>query len=237
MFKTLITKNSVLFDDKLKKSVLNLCKHLSNFSSNHWINDFESFISCEKLKAKNYFLIEDKCNVLNKLNAENMSVLLETKVNNVFKWTFDDKSCALIELNDKSYLLRREIRRSMGLENNINKKKFSVNNCRYLSITSCPKILSKNSSNVKKNTNFIQRMDSRKKDNMYLSLDYLKTFKSNEELLKFLLSDKNVSELDHKIRFFLISQLERYICQSSFKDYQILPFGSSIAGMRSPSND
>ena len=235
MLKTLFGKNYVLFDDKLgfNRNVLSFCKHLStNSSPNHRITEFESLITSEKIKAKNYLLIEDKCNVLAKLNSESVSLVLETKVNKVHKWTFNDKNCALVEINDDNYNLRRDIRRNFGIESK--SKKPSVNSLRYICLNSCPKLLNdfslRNSS--KENPNSIQRLNSRKRDTLYLNVNHLReSFKSNEELLQYLLSDKDVSDLDLKIRFFITSQLERYICQSIFKDYQILPFGSSIAGV------
>ena len=239
MFRTLIVMNHVLFEDKLAlfcrftSSFVNFCKHLStNSLSNHRISEFESLIASEKMKAKNYLVIEDKCNVLPKLNCESVSLLLETQVNKVLKWTFNEKNCALIVINDQNYSLRRDIIRNCGIE--LKSKKTSINSLRYICLNTCPKLLNDSSlrNQNQRNTDSVQPLGSRKKESLYLNVNHLReSFKSNEDLLKYLLLGKNVSDLDLKMRFYILSQLERFVCHSYFKDYQILPFGSSIAGI------
>ena len=233
MLKTTPLINPILIDDKLKycKNVYKYCRQLSTASQeNRKISEFESVINSEKLKAKNYFVIQDKCNVLTKLNEDNVSQLLETKVERIFKWIFNNNNCALVELKDKNYLLRQETRRNLGYESR--KSLVSINNSRFISLNTCPKFLSnKRTARSSGDQNGSIEKLSKKRD-VFLNVDYLRQMsKTNNELLRFLLDDKYISNLDLKLRYYIINQLETFICQSFFKDYRILPFGSTIAGI------
>jgi hypothetical protein len=149
-------------------------------------------------------------------------------VDQIFKWTFDKHNCSLIELNDENFLLHQNIRKSFGFSD-----KSMIKNTKIISINRWPKNFvhkpNRNSNNSHKE---VQQMNTRKQESNSLDVNQLKLlFKTNEEFLNFLLSDKHLNELGLKLRFFIITQLESFICNGLFNTYRILPFGSSIAGI------
>ncbi len=220
----------------LKNCVLNnrsnpiMCRNLvTNIENNDKIEDFVSMIDKQKISAKKYLLIKDNINILSELNVENLSKLLDSKVDQIFKWNFNKQNCALIQLNDQNFLLHQNIRKSFGFSD-----KSIIKNTRIISINHWPKNYvqksNRNSNNSHKEV--VQRMNTRKHESNGLDVNQLKLlFKTNEEFLNFLLSDKHLDELGLKLRFFIITQLEGFICNGLFNTYRILPFGSSIAGI------
>lgn len=230
-------KNSISIDDKLIncKNVYKFCKHLSTLSKeNQKISEFESVINSEKLKAKKYFIIQDNCNVLSKLNKDNVSLLLDTGVDRIHKWVFKNNNCALVELEDDKYLMKHDVRRRLGFESRRSLQ--VINNSRFFALNDYPQLVTNKrtvSANNGGDNGAIERLTSKRRD-IFLDVDYLRTtFKTNKELIACLLNGKCISDLDLKLRFYIINQLETMICQSFFRHHRILPFGSTIAGISS----
>ncbi|CAG2181128.1 unnamed protein product, partial [Oppiella nova] len=111
-----------------------------------------------------------------------------------------------------------------------------TNGLKFITLKTCPR-LSPNKTNSG-NNDVIRELTTRRRDASYLNTNYLRQImKTNEELLSYLVYDKHFDVLDLKLRFYIISQLEQYICHTFFKNHQILPFGSSIAGLGTPNSD
>jgi hypothetical protein len=226
MFKSLIEKQLFL-KNNLNKS-LNLvkvsqifCKKLSTNSTLN-VKQFESMIETEKKSAKKYLLLEDKCNILSKLNVENVSKLLDIKATDLWKWSFGSHNCALIQFNKEIDV--KNISNRLGLNSN----SFPINT-RMISIDSVPKNwFSENNCN-QSNDNSIKTLSS-KRDETLKVIESKNLYKTNEEFLNFLLNDKQLTELEIKLRFFVIIQLEELLCNGPFNKFVILPFGSSLAG-------
>ncbi|CAG2113147.1 unnamed protein product [Medioppia subpectinata] len=113
---------------------------------------------------------------------------------------------------------------------------------KFITLNACPPVLSANhkAGDQREEQKEIREMTSRRRDTYQLNVNYLRQCfgnKSNEELMLYLVNGKHWDELDLKLRFYIVSQLEQYVCQSHFKSYQILPFGSSIAGLGTPNSD
>ncbi|XP_054153143.1 poly(A) RNA polymerase, mitochondrial-like [Oppia nitens] len=249
MLATIVGQHAKQSAALLRQSLNIVCghKYLATNSSvgsvpNEKLSEFESIIAAEKLKANNYLLIEDKCDVLSRLTPATLSQLLETRVDRVHKWQFSQNNCALVELYDPDYRLNRYILRNFGITTD--KKQPPKYNLKFLSLNSCPKLLlptnrhSTAANNSGQRSEVIRELTSRRRDAYYLNASFMKqSFKTNDEIMKYLVSDKDFDDLDLKLRFYIISQLEQYICQSYFKSYHILPFGSSIAGLGTPNSD
>jgi hypothetical protein len=226
MFKSLIEKQ-LLLKNNLNKS-LNLvkisqilCKKVSTNSTLN-VKQFESMIETEKKSAKKYLLLEDKCNILSKLNVENVSKLLDIKAIDLWKWSFGSHNCALIQFNKEIDV--KNISNRLGFNSN----SFAINT-RMISIDSVPKKwFSENDCN-ESNDNSIKTLNS-KRDETLKVIESKNFYKTNEEFLNFLLNDKQLTELEIKLRFFVIIQLEELLCNGAFNKFVILPFGSSLAG-------
>jgi hypothetical protein len=226
MFKSLIEKQ-LLLRNNLNKS-LNLvkvsqilCKKVSTNSTLN-VKQFESMIETEKKSAKKYLLLEDKCNILSKLNVENVSKLLDIKAIDLWKWSFGSHNCALIQFNKEIDV--KNISNRLGFNSN----SFAINT-RMISIDSVPKKwFSENNCN-QSNDNSIKTLSS-KRDETLKVIESKNLYKTNEEFLNFLLNDKQLTELEIKLRFFVIIQLEELLCNGVFNKFVILPFGSSLAG-------
>ncbi|CAG2110173.1 unnamed protein product [Medioppia subpectinata] len=215
---------------------LNRRQHYSQtLAPNQWFSEFERQMNGQKERADKYLLIEDKCQSLAKLNAKSLSQLLETKVNHIHKWVFNANHCALVELDDRRYTLRREITRQFQTSDQHTARHRSspsmATQLKFITLNACPPVLSANhkAGDQREEQKEIREMTSRRRDTYQLN--------SNEELMLYLVNGKHWDELDLKLRFYIVSQLEQYVCQSHFKSYQILPFGSSIAGLGTPNSD
>lgn len=54
---------------------------------------------------------------------------------------------------------------------------------------------------------------------------------SNDELINHITESYTLSNFDIYLKYFIITQLEDILCQSTFKDFRIFPFGSSLNGL------
>ncbi|KAI7695319.1 hypothetical protein SSS_06600 [Sarcoptes scabiei] len=60
-------------------------------------------------------------------------------------------------------------------------------------------------------------------------LNELKEKYPSNEFIGRLIEQNSLNELDIQLRYFIITQLEEILCGSVFRDFQIFPFGSSLA--------
>jgi len=203
------------------EKVLQLCRKLST-NSTQKLRNFESVIDSEKTSAKKYLLLEDKCNVLSKLNIENVEKLLDFKINSLWKYRYGSHNCCLVQLNreiDVSHVTNR-----FGYDSN----SFPVKT-RMIRINSIPDKLLTDINNNESNDNSTEVL-IRKRDDSLKVAALKRLFNTNEELLNYLLNHNQLNELTIKLRFFIILQLEELLCNGAFNQFRILPFGSSLAG-------
>lgn len=62
------------------------------------------------------------------------------------------------------------------------------------------------------------------------SAELMKQFPTSELLIDHLTESNSLSQLDREIRYFLITQIEDILCTGVFGQFQVYPFGSSLAG-------
>lgn len=182
---------------------------------------FESTIQEEKLSANKYILLEDKCGSWAKLDSQIVSHLIQADVQHLHKYKFRGRHCALVQLKED---FDCDVNR-FGCDSN----SFPMRH-RMICINSMPKISPK-STTSKESSESVTQLINTKEEGVFLNANELRRlFKSNEEMLNFLLTDRYLCRLSFMLRFFVIKQLEQLLCVGPFNQFQIMPFGSSLAG-------
>lgn len=183
---------------------------------------FESFhdmIGHEKLDAKNFVLLEDASNKIEALDITAMSRFLDWKVTKLFKYQVAKRKYALVGLED--YEGFRSSSKRISLDGQLMPIK-----SRLLRVNEVPSIYLPGGSHKSEE---LEDLAVSSKTRLLTVKRILKTTNREgiEGAVESLAHFASMSEFGYKSRYFLLNQLEEFICTGVFNGYEIHPFGSS----------
>lgn len=186
--------------------------------------NFNDLIKTNKNDSKRLILVENLAtkNSISMINGPSLSEHLNVKIDQFWSWNYRRRNFVLIRLNKIDDVAKIQSicgynLHALPIRTRMMETNFSTTGHH-----------SPSKSHYELGTNF-------KKS---LSCSELKDrFPTNEQLIAHLTEMNSLNELDVQLRYFLITQLEDIICHSVFADFNIYPFGSSLAGLGDSTSD
>ena len=191
------------------------------FREQGYQRSFDSFwqmVRTEKADAKNFILIEDRCSSIEKQTSQNLSQLLDTQVDQLYKYRIGRRAFSLVKLQDYSNFTGR-------VEPAQTDRSFPIRT-RMLILKNFKPQASENPTRV------ISDITKSKP-----GLDVWLRNKDVDEAANSISSASKMTQFGSKLRFFFLNQIEEIVCNGALSDFRILPFGSSVNGFGSDSSD
>ncbi|KAH7640388.1 hypothetical protein HUG17_7855 [Dermatophagoides farinae] len=187
--------------------------------------NFNDLIKTNKNDSKRLILVENLAtkNSISMINGPSLSEHLNVKIDQFWSWNYRRRNFVLIRLNKIDDVAKIQSicgynLHALPIRTRMMETNFSTTGHHH----------TPSKSHYELGTNF-------KKS---LSCSELKDrFPTNEQLIAHLTEMNSLNELDVQLRYFLITQLEDIICHSVFADFNIYPFGSSLAGLGDSTSD
>ncbi|XP_053205588.1 poly(A) RNA polymerase, mitochondrial-like [Panonychus citri] len=174
-------------------------------------------VDAEKEEAKNYILLEDKTLRLKVTEKSILETILDSPVNNYWDYWIKDKHFFLIRLKDSEEFISKS-------KSIICEAKFPIMS-KFFSITKLPHSekklpeIAKNRSDIRLN-----RQSCKLPEN-------LDPNRPVDETMRKFIRNLALSELECKLKFFIINSFEELLCRGVFGAFQLTPFGSSVNGL------
>ena len=230
----LIFVNNILFRNNLNLVKL-LRTHIKCTSGGPQVLSTQSTpfllkVKQEKASAKKSILVEDKCGCVNLINENYFEQIFGEKVEKLWKYKYMKKDCILVQFQNEISQQKIDSQNAIG----VSEASFPIKSRMFVLNSFVGKINQENqekNTETRKNEDLIKLSPRNEDVDTYSANELKRLFQSNAELLKFLLQEKNLTELEMKLRFFMIIQLEQFLCSGIYNCFCILPFGSSFAGL------
>lgn len=177
---------------------------------------FGDMVNKEKQDSKKFIVIEDKCSSIGYYSQETLSQVLDTAVEEVFRFAVGPRSLALVKVADVDHFLKTF---SPSQDDQL----FPVHS-RILKMTRFPKNVSKIASEDQLRNISLGKIMSDKR------LDIVRKNPDPEQAIRLLTESCSMTEFGCKLRFIFLNHLQETICSGIFSHFLMLPFGSSVNG-------
>ncbi|OTF81149.1 hypothetical protein BLA29_004882 [Euroglyphus maynei] len=184
--------------------------------------NFKNLIETNKNDSKRLMLVENLSAKNSTINGNSLRERFNVKIDNFWTWNYRRRNFALIQLNQIDDVAK--IQSICGYNFHALPIRTRMIETNFSAVDHVPSSKShyELGTNVKKSLSCSELKDR---------------FPTNEQLIVHLTEMNSLNELDIMLRYFLITQLEEIICQSVFADFNIYPFGSSLAGLGDSTSD
>uniref|UniRef100_T1KIT4 Poly(A) RNA polymerase mitochondrial-like central palm domain-containing protein n=1 Tax=Tetranychus urticae TaxID=32264 RepID=T1KIT4_TETUR len=195
---------------------LNRKDSTTSYIYQHTYSSYQEMIAKEKQNAKSYMLIEDLTSKLKIDSKSNIESILDTPVTNYWEYWIGNKHYFLVSLTDYPSFEKKS-------ETILPEAKFPMS-LRIYQITKLPSTKVSNESN-KMST---KRWDLRMHRQSVKSANLLDGNDNLDENIRQFTYNISQSELECKLKFFVINAFEEFFCQGVFNAFHLVPFGSSV---------
>lgn len=184
-------------------------------SYQHSFTTFTDMIRKEKEDARNYLVIEDKSSSMQYHSPETLSQVLDSEVDQVYRFAVGPRSFSLVKLMDIQHFFNNASPSQNDLQ-------FPVHS-RILKLSKLPKGVKKVEMESRMLNLSLEKLASKKRIDILKSTDHERAIESLTEAC-------SMTEFASKLRFVFLNHLEEIVCNGLFRHFELLPFGSSVNG-------